>query len=202
MPASFEAAPDVVTERLRLRAYRLSDFPAYRAMWGDPEVTRHIGGKPLSEPAAWEKFLRHSGHWRMMGYGGWAVTAAAGALDGVAEGEFLGHVGFACLRRDIDPPLGEAPEIGWVLTRSAAGRGIATEAAQAAIDWAARHVGDVESVCMIDEGNVGSLRVAAKCGYDEYARAPFMGRTVVLLRRRLGSPDPPGGDATRGQRAP
>jgi RimJ/RimL family protein N-acetyltransferase len=41
--------PVLETERLVLRGHTLEDFPAYAAMWADPQVTKFIGGKPFSE---------------------------------------------------------------------------------------------------------------------------------------------------------
>lgn len=41
-------APVLETERLILRGQRASDLDAFAAMWGDPEVTRFIGGKPAT----------------------------------------------------------------------------------------------------------------------------------------------------------
>ncbi len=35
------------TERLILRGHTRDDFAAFAAMWGAPDVTRFIGGKPL-----------------------------------------------------------------------------------------------------------------------------------------------------------
>ncbi len=65
--------PIVETGRLILRAPRPDDFPSYAAMWGDPEVTRFIGGQPLSEEDAWAKFMRAFGHWALVGFGFWTV---------------------------------------------------------------------------------------------------------------------------------
>ncbi len=37
--------PEIETERLRLRGHALCDFDACAAMWAEPAVVRHIGGK-------------------------------------------------------------------------------------------------------------------------------------------------------------
>ena len=99
--------PVLETERLKLRGHRLDDFPACAAMWADPAVTRHIGGKPLSNEESWTKFLRYFGHWALLGFGYWVVEEKA-------TGNFAGEVGFADYKRNIDPPL-NSPEMGWVL---------------------------------------------------------------------------------------
>src|SRR5271157_4057024 len=118
--------PVLETERLKLRGHRLDDFTASAAMWADPNVTRHIGGKPLSEEEAWTKFLRYVGHWALLGFGYWVVEEKA-------TGNFVGEIGFADYKREMQSPVKELPEIGWVLAAWAHGKGYATEAAQAAI---------------------------------------------------------------------
>ena len=37
------------TDRLVLRRHRLDDFPHAARMWGDPAVTRHVGGRPFTD---------------------------------------------------------------------------------------------------------------------------------------------------------
>ena len=69
--------PVLETERLKLRGHRLDDFIASAAMWADPNVTRHIGGKPLTEEESWTKFLRYVGHWALLGFGYWVVEEKA-----------------------------------------------------------------------------------------------------------------------------
>ncbi len=45
--------PVLETTRLILRAHRPEDFAASTALWGDPNVTRLIMGKPLTEEEVW-----------------------------------------------------------------------------------------------------------------------------------------------------
>ena len=61
-------APAIETARLSLRAHALADFAESAAMWADPEVTRHIGGKPFSEEQSWHRLLRYVGHWALLGF--------------------------------------------------------------------------------------------------------------------------------------
>ncbi len=59
----------IVTDRLRLRAPRVSDFADMSAMWADPEIMRHISGQPSSPSESWSRLLRYIGHWHAMGFG-------------------------------------------------------------------------------------------------------------------------------------
>lgn len=165
----------IETERLVLRRHERSDFDAYFGVWGDPEVTRFIGGKPSTREETWSRLLRNIGHWEAMGYGAWAVCDKA-------SGQLLGDVGFANFQRAIDPPLGEAPEIGWVLSSAGHGKGYATEAVSAALAWGDATFGDPRTVCIIDPENGPSLRVAEKTGYREYGRADYRGPIILLER--------------------
>jgi len=165
----------IETARLILRGYRVEDFPHVASAWMDPEVVRYIGG-PSTEEESWARFLRNTALWSMLGYGYWAVTEKA-------TERFLGDVGFADFKRELEPSIKGAPEIGWVLARWAHGRGYATEAAQAALSWLQGALGPQRTVCIIDERNRASVRVAEKCGYREFARTQYKGASIVMLER-------------------
>jgi RimJ/RimL family protein N-acetyltransferase len=165
------SAPTLDTDRLVLRAHVLADFDDSAAMWGDPAVTRHIGGKTSTREESWRRFLGFPGHWALMGFGYWAVRERA-------TERYVGEVGVAEFRRELVPSIEGSGEAGWVLAPWAHGKGFATEAVRAALAWYAR-----PTACLIDEKNVPSLRVAAKCGYAEVARPVYHGTPGVLLRR-------------------
>ena len=67
MPAECPAAPTLETPRLALRAHRRDDFAACAAMWADPEVVRHIGGRTFSAEESWSRLLRYGGLWTLLG---------------------------------------------------------------------------------------------------------------------------------------
>lgn len=176
--------PVIETDRLVMRGHRLEDFAAYAAARADPAVIRYAGGKPLSEEEAWARFLRVIGHWSLLGFGFWAVEAKA-------SGRPIGEVGFVNFKRDTEPRLGDAPEIGWLLAAEAHGQGYATEAVRAALDWGAVRFGPVRSVCLIHPDNAPSLRGAENCGYAESGSATYEGKPAVLLSRTLPAPHGP-----------
>lgn len=174
-------APQIETERLVLRSYRIDDFPHVAATWADPEVVRHISGRPSTEEETWARFLRNIALWPMLGYGYWAAVEKS-------TDRFVGDVGFADFKRDIEPSLKGVPEIGWVLARWSHGRGYATEAARAALQWLERALGPQRTVCIIDEDNRASVRVAEKCGYQEFARTTYKGSALVMFERNIIAP--------------
>lgn len=169
------AAPTLTTARLTLRGQSLDDFEDCAAMWGDPAVTAHIGGRPLSREAAWTKFLRNRGHWPLFGFGYWVVRESA-------SGRFAGEVGCAELRRNIHPPREGTPEAGWVLPAWAHGRGFATEAVSAALAWMDDR-GWRQTYCLIDPANAASIRVAQKCGFVRTTDTVYDGTSSLVLTR-------------------
>src|SRR5271170_6882454 len=96
--------PSLETERLTLRGHRLEDFVQCAAMWADPHVTRYIGGKPLTEEESWTRLLRYVGHWALLGFGYWVAEENA-------TGSFVGEIGFADYKRDLEPSLKGVPEV-------------------------------------------------------------------------------------------
>lgn len=170
------SVPVIETERLILRGHRLEDFDALARMWGDPEVVRYIGGKPSTRDESWARLLRYVGHWPLLGYGFWAVERKGDA-------RFVGDVGFANWEREVTPPLDGMPEGGWVFIAESQGRGLATEAVRAAVDWIDANVARNTTACIINDDNAASIRVAHKLGYREFAKGQFKGSNVIQLRR-------------------
>jgi RimJ/RimL family protein N-acetyltransferase len=168
--------PVIETERLRLRGHRMEDFAPCAAMWADPVVTRYFGGKIFTEEEVWTRVLRYVGHWQWMGFGYWAVEEKA-------TGRFAGELGFADYKREIQPSIQGIPEAGWVLVSDAHGKGYATEAVRAVVEWGERRFGNVETVCLIHPDNRASIRVAEKCGYRERQVTTYHGQPTVLFAR-------------------
>ena len=92
------ATPRIETGRLVLRGHRIEDLGDCAEMWGDPDVTRYIGGKPFSREEVWSKILRYAGHWSLLGFGYWVIADRN-------SGRFLGEAGFADFKRQIEPEL-------------------------------------------------------------------------------------------------
>jgi len=175
--------PELSTPRLKLRPHRISDFDACAQMWADPSVVRHISGIPAERSETWSRLLRYIGHWHAMGYGYWVI-------EDKASSTFLGEAGFADFKRQMEPPLGNRPEAGWVLTRSAHGRGLASEAVAAMLGWADRHLESQSTVCIMDPGHTASRRVAEKSGYHFSHMAELRGEKTMVMERMKLSPAP------------
>jgi len=142
--------PRIETDRLILRLPRLEDFDAYAELHADEEAARHIGGALLRAPA-WRKFLQMPGAWAVQGYAMFSVVEKA-------SGRWLGQAG------PWQPEGWPGTEIGWAFHRSSWGRGYATEAATAAIDWAFANLGWSEVIHSIAPENHASQTLAGRLG--------------------------------------
>jgi RimJ/RimL family protein N-acetyltransferase len=169
----------IETERLALRVPVTADLAAIATLWGDPELVKFIGRRPLSREQAWQRLQRIVGHWTLAGYGVFGVTERA-------TGRYVGEVGIANFERDVVPPIGKF-EMGWVMSPLVQGRGYASEAVFAALALHDRRFpGEVVS-CSIHADNAASLRVAAKAGFVERTRTTYDDDPTVILDRRAST---------------
>ena len=163
--------PELETERLRLRSLRLDDLDAYARMYADPYVMRFLEqGVPLGRGEAFRSMALHLGHWQLRGYGQWA-------LEDRATGRFIGRAGL--WQPDGWPGL----EVGWVLDRAAWGRGYATEAGHAAIDYAFEVLHADEVISLIRTENTGSIRVAERLGETHQRDIELLGELARVYGR-------------------
>ncbi len=172
--------PVLKTERLLLRGAEASDFEDSAAMWGDPDVVKFIGGQTRGRQDAWFTLCRMRGMWDVVGYGNWVVCDRS-------TGQFLGEVGLANFMRGLKPDISDFPEAGWAYTRHAHGKGYATEALQAVLDWADEALKANRIVCIIDPEHIASQRVAEKCGFRFVMMTKYRDSDVQLLERQMPS---------------
>jgi RimJ/RimL family protein N-acetyltransferase len=170
------AVPRLETSRLVLREHAVQDFEALYAMWSEPAVYRHIIGRPATREEAWNRLLRYSGHWSLLGYGYWVVEERA-------TGSYAGEMGFADFHRDIDPPLDGRPELGWALKTEVHGRGYATEALRAITAWGDAHFAGKVSAAIIAPENTASIRLAGKLGFVKTLETAYKGEPTLVFCR-------------------
>jgi RimJ/RimL family protein N-acetyltransferase len=113
------------TARLRLRDWRDDDVAPFGEMNADPEVAAWLSG-PLTAEQNLAMVGRLRDRARESGFTFWALET----LDGA----FLGACGIIPVAPDL--PIRPGVEIGWRLARARWGRGYATEAALATLDYA------------------------------------------------------------------
>lgn len=165
----------IETDRLILTPVTDGDYADLCALLADPGFFRHIFPQALNAEEAWFRLLRDIGHWQVMGYGNWTIRTRN-------DGRYVGSVGLLNYRRIVDPAF-DAPEIGWGLSPAFQGRGMAFEAATAAVAWAEHHLKAHRLVCMISPANGPSLALAGRLGFVPYADTIYKGEAVILLER-------------------
>lgn len=171
-------APVLETPRLVLRPHRAEDFDALHALWTHPETYRHITGRPSRREESWSRLLRYAGHWRIMGYGYWAIEEKA-------TGRFIGEAGFADYRRDMEPSFGSTPEMGWLIAPEVHGKGYGSEATRCIVDWGRGNLQSSDCACMISPENAASVALARKLGFVQTGTASYTGDAVLLMRLKL-----------------
>jgi RimJ/RimL family protein N-acetyltransferase len=162
------------TERLVIRPYRDGDAVPLHDVFGSPEVMRWTPSPPSKDLAETAQRLGRTMAFTARqppGLGLWALAQRE-------TGEFLGQVG-------LFPVEGKGPEVevAYELAPRAWGRGYATEAARALIDYGFAELGLERVVALILPDNARSRRVAEKCAMTLEGPARFYGLDLVLYAR-------------------
>lgn len=178
MSAPGTPRPDLMqlqTDRLILTRIGETDFDELCALWSDPAFAVPLFPSPPDSEHIWLRLLRDIGHWQVRGYGNLAVRMKD-------TGEYIGSVGILDYRRVIEPPL-TSPELGWGIAPRFQGKGLAYEAARAAIDWCDQVLKAPRTCCIISPDNSASLSLAARLGYRIVRQSDFHGEPIHVLER-------------------
>ncbi|HEY1796969.1 MAG TPA: GNAT family N-acetyltransferase [Stellaceae bacterium] len=144
----------VRTPRLLLRQWRDEDAEPFAAMSADPEVTALLLG-PFDRAKSDEWVALARDFWRANGYGQWVVEVPG-------EAKFAGVVGLT--RILWEAPFTPVVEAAWRLARPYWGRGIAFEAARAAIEDGFSRLRLEEIVAITTPPNERSWRLMERLG--------------------------------------
>lgn len=158
--------PSLTTQRLRLRAPAITDFPVYAEIVTGPRGA-HFGISTRAD--AWLDFAQMVAGWTLRGHGLWTVEP----LDG---GTVLG---FVLLGFDQEDP---EPELGYIFTAAAEGHGLAFEAADRARRFAFDGLGWPTLVSFIDPANARSIRLAERLGAHLDGRIDDADGTTLIYR--------------------
>jgi RimJ/RimL family protein N-acetyltransferase len=143
------------TERLDLRPYQESDLEIFHAMRSDPEVVRYLYEDAQTLDESREKLAARLGLRALVAEGDWLPAAIVER----ASGDMVGDVGLNL--RSIEHKTGE---VGFILHPAYHGRGYATEAARALIDWGFRDFGLHRVIGRTEARNAASARVLERLG--------------------------------------
>ena len=149
--------PDTVatltTERLIQRPMRADDAVPLLQLFGDPAFMAAFDHEPFDRAAMDVWVERNLEHQQEHGFGLWTVVETG-------TGDVVGDCGLE--RMELDRVI--EWELGYDIRRDAWGRGLATEAAQAAARFAFEALGLPRVVSLVRAGNRASGRVAEKVG--------------------------------------
>jgi len=152
------------------------DYIRLRDLVADPQVQRFLG-PPAENPTAdmFGRAMRGAGSWQLYGYGMFMVWEKA-------SGAFIGQAGVFHTLRGFAKGLDDVPEAAWMLAHEHWGKGYATEAMTAILDWAdAQALGEIR--CIIDTGNTASHNVAGKLGFTKFAESHDVIGDLFIYRR-------------------
>ncbi len=142
------------TERLLLRHLEPDDLDNLYALYRDPQVRQYFPEGTLTYQETKEElewFL--NGHPEHPELGLWATILKDG-------NRFIGRCGL--LPWTIDGRY--EVEVAYLLAKEDWGRGLGTEAAQGVLDYGFETLQLSRLICLVEEGNLASIRVAQKIG--------------------------------------
>jgi RimJ/RimL family protein N-acetyltransferase len=138
------------TPRLILRVPETGDFDDWARFCADTETMRYLGGVQ-DRATAWRTMCGIAGAWIVRGFSMFSVIERAG-------GRWIGRVG------PWQPEGWPGTEVGWGILPDYAGRGLAREAAVAAIDYAVDVLGWADVIHTIHPDNHASIALAERLG--------------------------------------
>lgn len=167
------------TRRLILRHQTLSDLDDLYALYCDPEIVKYIPDAPRNYEETREELEWHmNGHPRHPEYGLWATIHKE-------TGKFIGRCGL--LPWTIDGQ--DEVEVAYLISKAYWGQGLGTEAAQAILDYGFNQLNLTRLVCLIDQDNLASIKVAEKIGMAfEKASEDEIGPFWLYSRNKSADP--------------
>lgn len=163
--------PTIETERLILRAFREEDHSALSIIESDEEMTRFTGGVQ-DKDQSWRYMAVMIGHWSLRGFGPFA-------LEEKQSGSLVGYCG------PWFTPKFPEPEICYTLARAHQGKGYASEALRAALNFVYFDLNWQTAMSCIDQNNLSSQAVAKRMGAVKDQTNVPLGNMLVDLWRHL-----------------
>jgi len=142
------------TSRLTLRPFVSGDFESFHAMRADEEVARYLYQGPLSPDESRDLLNRKIAGPAWRAEGDWLSAAVVERESGLTIGDIA-----LCWVSERD----RTAEIGFVFDPRHQGKGFATEAARALVDWAFG-AGFHRVTGRLEARNAASARVLEKLG--------------------------------------
>jgi RimJ/RimL family protein N-acetyltransferase len=166
--------PVLTTERLVLRPFTSDDLAALAPLHAEESFWWYPLRRGMTEEETKDFLGRVIGRYDSDGFGLEAVIERA-------SGTMIGWAGLAVPH--FLPEILPAVEVGWRLGGSHRGRGFATEAGSAAVEWGFTDGGLERIVSIYEPENTPSGRVMERLGFtlERTTVGPARGRTVHVM---------------------
>ncbi len=146
------------TERLLFRQHVIDDLDAFCAMEADADFRRYVGGRPRTREEAEKRF--------MLGLEPVKDRLSMWATVYKPTGEYIGRCGiYPHFKPDGGAYPGEA-SFGLYIAPAYWGRGLATEAGKAFIEFGFKELALNRIVTMIDTRHDASVHLIKKLGFE------------------------------------
>jgi ribosomal-protein-alanine N-acetyltransferase len=166
--------PSIHTTRLTLRPLAEADAPVLFRINQSEGVLAYFPNPNPPPLDRVQRFIQQQGlHWQKYGYGNWGILPEGNT-------EIIGWAGLQFL-----PELDQT-EVGFLLDRPFWGKGYATEAAQASLDFGFGILNLKHIIALVHPHNHASIRVIDKCGLEYQDMLTLWG--IDLQRFQINCP--------------
>jgi RimJ/RimL family protein N-acetyltransferase len=159
-------APVIRSDRLTLRPLSIQDLPFLVRLQSDPEVMKHISNGVVRTPeqvgTSVDRILALRKSQPRLGH--WIVQESKSGKD----------IGTLLLRPPATKESTSGIEIGFSFLPETWGKGYATEAVRAAIEYSAKNLSGERVVALVSETNFASRRVLEKVGMKPLGTATYV----------------------------
>ena len=158
----------IETGRLVLRAPVADDLPWILAEMNTPGMLRHLGGAVQKPDEVDRRLAEDIAAFASGEYHRWTVWLRD-------EDQRVGRTGLFVIRTDAAPgPLRGQIEIGWMLAEPYQGRGLASEAARAALGFAFGPLGCTQVYSQTSDSNRASTKMIQRLGFVRRAELDYV----------------------------
>lgn len=175
-------APTLATERLTLRSFEADDVSALAEVMFDKEAMSDLyamTGAP-GEPVGFAAWLINDAisSWDRSGFGNWAVCTNSSDL--APDQRVIGFAGFLPEALSLESPEA-ALEVGWCIHPGFGGRGLATEASVAVLEYGFDVIEAGRILAITSEENAPSRRLMQRLGMKQSETASPYGYDDCVL---------------------
>jgi ribosomal-protein-alanine N-acetyltransferase len=153
--------------RIYIREFQESDYQSLASIVSSPIVMKYSSSGCLNIEQTKNKIQEIRNCYKKHGYGKWAVI----------HRDSNTMIGYCGIEKDLINGVEEC-ELGFRFGESDWGKGFATEAAKAALDYGLNILGIERIVAIVDKDNLPSKRVLEKIGMKHYLDTTYDGKLV------------------------